>query len=644
MNVSRPSGDRPLKVLLCAYGWAEEGGGTAIPRELAQGLAEAGHEVAVLYASRRLLPGASAWHVVEGRQGPVRLFEVVNRPAPLVDLEHPEREQSDALLARRTAELLERLRPDLLHIHNLAGLGLSVAAEAARAKIPFLYTPHNYWPLCPRLYLVDAAGRRCEGPDERGERCAACLGLPGRAEALASRAGAAVALLGHAAARQLIVSTRVGELLARGGFPRDRMRLLRQQTRACDRLWERLGSRGATPGRGPLRVAFIGSLVALKGPHVLVAALQAFDGRQAEGHFIGHGSPEFNARLRALDRKGVCRFHGRRPAAELPDLLAGMDLLVVPSLCEECAPLAALEGHAAGLPVLASRVGGLPDLVRDGRDGALLPPGDPVALARLLLELGADRERIARLREGIEPPRGFQAYLDEVIGHYRDAAGRVEQRPGPGNSRQRYSLYHAEGGAAAMAAWLAPYADLFRGRGPVLDLGCGPGHFLRLLAERGVEALGVDHDPDMVRVCLGAGLPARLGDLAGALPEGPEVGGIHLGHVIEHMDGPSAVALLERCAARLRPGGLLLVRTPNWANATVRSGGFWLDHTHVRPYPLELLERIFEDLGLEVAARGAESFGWNDLFIAGVKGQADARLRDQRASAAAAATMPAQSS
>ncbi|MCC6728476.1 MAG: class I SAM-dependent methyltransferase [Chthonomonadales bacterium] len=187
---------------------------------------------------------------------------------------------------------------------------------------------------------------------------------------------------------------------------------------------------------------------------------------------------------------------------------------------------------------------------------------------------------------------------------------------------QRFSLYHTEGREDSLRQWMAPYADMFAGRGRVLDVGCGPGLFLDLLRERGVEAHGIDLDADMVARCRARGHSADVGDARDRAGLGGPWGGIHLGHVVEHMDGPAAVALLEACAGALEPGGLLVVRTPNWANDQVRGGGFWLDHTHVRPYPLELLERVLADIGMVVGERGHEPTGWQDIFVAARKPEA----------------------
>jgi len=81
------------------------------------------------------------------------------------------------------------------------------------------------------------------------------------------------------------------------------------------------------------------------------------------------------------------RFLGHRE--DIPELLSAMDLFALSSRSEG-APLAVMEAMAVGLPVVATRVGGLPELIPEGRAGFLVPPGDATALAEALLRLGGD--------------------------------------------------------------------------------------------------------------------------------------------------------------------------------------------------------------------------------------------------------------
>jgi glycosyltransferase involved in cell wall biosynthesis len=174
-------------------------------------------------------------------------------------------------------------------------------------------------------------------------------------------------------------------------------------------------------------------------------------------------------------------------------------------------------------------------------------------------------------------------------------------------------MFH-DGAEAGLKAWHAPYAAAFTA-GRVADVGCGPGYFLDLLRDRGVAGFGIDLDPAMVEAAKRRGHEAVVGDHT-TLAQMPEAfTGVHLSHIIEHLWGDDAIALLEGAKTALKPGGMVIVRTPNWGNATVRHGGFWLDHTHKRPYPRELLEKLLTDLGFEMIQSGYEPGGWEDTYV-----------------------------
>lgn len=204
------------------------------------------------------------------------------------------------------------------------------------------------------------------------------------------------------------------------------------------------------------------------------------------------------------------------------------------------------------------------------------------------------------------------------------AAWKQSQEHARQGRKQKYSLFHSDYQEPEMQArrqWHLRYAQMLAGvPGDVLDIGSGSGIFLEIMRDLGMPACGIDPDADMVDVCRELGLQALPGDdrlLAEWQPE--SLGGIHASHVIEHIDGSRAISLIENAFAALRPGGKFLVRTPNWRNDTVRHEGFWLDITHIRPYPLPLLKQVFEDAGFVVDQMGFEEFGWNDTFIVGRK-------------------------
>ena len=140
---------------------------------------------------------------------------------------------------------------------------------------------------------------------------------------------------------------------------------------------------------------------------------------------------------------------------------------------------------------------------------------------------------------------------------------------------------------------------------PVLDLGCGRGEALALLREWGLAGRGVDASARMVELCRDRGVEAEVGDLFAALAgaEAESLGGVVSFHVIEHLP-PAALDRLVRLAWRaLRPGGVLILETPNPLSVVVAARNFWLDPTHVRPVHPGSLKLMYELAGFDPVER-----------------------------------------
>jgi SAM-dependent methyltransferase len=144
-------------------------------------------------------------------------------------------------------------------------------------------------------------------------------------------------------------------------------------------------------------------------------------------------------------------------------------------------------------------------------------------------------------------------------------------------------------------------AKHFRGCSPVLDIGCGRGIFLQILAAAGIEAVGLDHSDEAVALCREKGFQVHREDAHRYLTRNEQrFGGIFCSHVIEHLAYEDALSLVKLCHSALRPDGVLLLLTPNPQDLAVISEVFWLDPTHVRPYPGPLLKSMLESVGLQV--------------------------------------------
>jgi glycosyltransferase involved in cell wall biosynthesis len=145
-------------------------------------------------------------------------------------------------------------------------------------------------------------------------------------------------------------------------------------------------------------IGVIARLDAVKGHQYLLEAMPEIlmSIPQAQLMFVGTGPLEqwLHQRIAQLALKSHVLFLGLR--RDIPELLKAMDVFVLPSLCEGLA-LALLEAMACCLPVVASRVGGIPEVVEDGRTGVLVPPGDSDALAQAIIVLLKDEEKRHRM-------------------------------------------------------------------------------------------------------------------------------------------------------------------------------------------------------------------------------------------------------
>jgi O-antigen chain-terminating methyltransferase len=150
-------------------------------------------------------------------------------------------------------------------------------------------------------------------------------------------------------------------------------------------------------------------------------------------------------------------------------------------------------------------------------------------------------------------------------------------------------------------------AKLLSDAAPVLDVGCGSGTLLESLARLGVTAEGVDLSRTAIEACTARGFKATLGDSLAFLAHRPDAGygAVFAGHVVEHMTPEDARLLVREAHRVLRPGGRLVILTPNPRNLYVAGEGFWTDPTHVRPYPAPLLRALALDAGFAtVTMRG----------------------------------------
>ena len=135
---------------------------------------------------------------------------------------------------------------------------------------------------------------------------------------------------------------------------------------------------------------------------------------------------------------------------------------------------------------------------------------------------------------------------------------------------------------------------------PALDLGCGRGEWLELLAESDIAAQGVDSNRYFTQQCRELGLNAVEGDLVQFLRQaGSESCSVVSAiHVLEHVSFRDLVEVVDQAVRILKPGGIIIFETPNPKNVLVSSNNFYLDPTHRHPLPSDFLGFVIEARGL----------------------------------------------
>jgi phosphatidylinositol alpha-mannosyltransferase len=202
----------------------------------------------------------------------------------------------------------------------------------------------------------------------------------------------------------------------------------------------------AVTAEDPLRLVFVGATVERKGLSVLLRAFEALrEHLPVELTVVGAGEQEIAPLL--LERHGVTAL-GKVDDARKAACLREADVLVAPSLGGESFGMVLTEAFAAGVPVVASDIPGYAGVVRDGREGMLVAPGDAAALASALLDIGLDpqrRDAMARAAAAQAPRYAWERVSTEVLGAYADAiampapAGRVAR------SAARFGVTPADG-------------------------------------------------------------------------------------------------------------------------------------------------------------------------------------------------------
>jgi glycosyltransferase involved in cell wall biosynthesis len=287
-----------------------------------------------------------------------------------------------SLEARRKMSALLAAEPvDLAHIHNIYHqLSPSLLAPLRRHGLPVVMTVHDFKLVCP-VYSLQSNGEICERCVGGSLRNAVSL----RCNRRSLTGSLLVAGESWVHRRMSLYEDGIDLFVTPSSFARDRL-----VAGGYDAERIRVVPNFVDPARFEPRTQagdgflYFGRLSREKGPDVLIRAAAGTD---LPVRLVGEGPAGEELRALAAELGVDAEFLGYRQGEELAEIVRSARAVVMPSRCHDNCPLAVIEAMAWGKPVVGSRVGGIPELVRDGREGLLVPHDDPDALRAALRRL-----------------------------------------------------------------------------------------------------------------------------------------------------------------------------------------------------------------------------------------------------------------
>lgn len=417
--------DPAIKVLYVVHGFPPDtwAGTEVFTLGLARGIQALGHKAAVFTRVPPNGDGKQDFEVVKSSFEDLtvwRMTSSLNHPSLRASYEDPRAESA-------FAQVLAQEQPDVVHFQHLIHTSTSLVRVAKEAGCATVVHCHDYWGLCARVQLIRPDGVVC--PKNMGAGCYTCVkdrsldSIPalerlgsgvnqglvelarriGGTEFLSTRQQTQAAEFVDMSQRQDVVLAAYSDCdlqVSPSRFLRDRY----LESGAFDPKrflfsenglnLEHLSAQEKSPRvDGVLRVGFVGSLVWYKGCHVLIEAMQHLVGEKISLSIHGGFDPQgdgYHRELQELAGGTNTEFLGRFDNARLSEVQANLDVLVIPSVWYENAPVTIAEAFASGTPVVASGFGGMAEFVADGVNGLHFQPGDgadlAVALGRLLHE------------------------------------------------------------------------------------------------------------------------------------------------------------------------------------------------------------------------------------------------------------------
>lgn len=297
-------------------------------------------------------------------------------------------------------QILKNERPDIVHLHTPLDFTLSVIQAVKSLQIPLVYTLHDFFLLCRRCILLHGSGELCTDKNIR----IICKVYRELTKRIVEGADLIIA-----------PSQFVLDMHKKYGFFKETKTIVLPHGIELNQEMNR-------DEKEEIDILYVGGMMKHKGADILIKAFKLIKSEKIKLHLVGGGICEQELKSLAEDDRRII-FYGKMSHESVQDFYKKADVVVFPSLCYETRGNVIVEAFRAGLPVVASDIGGIPELVKDNYNGFLFKPGDEKHLKKVLENIIEKPQNLRTLkRNAKESVKQFEMskYIDRLTEVYRE--------------------------------------------------------------------------------------------------------------------------------------------------------------------------------------------------------------------------------
>ena len=396
------------KIVICSNAYPPNfiGGAELIAHNHAKTLKKLGHDVVVFTGDTQVQVFGKRHSLRRDTYDGLTVYRIYLTPqdyqSDFINFTHKKVEE-------HFKKLLDSFSPDIVHFHNIIGLSVGLIHIAKHKGIKTILTVHDHWGFCHKNTILKRSEEICHD-----YRCAECMSIiPDedcknipirmRKDFIAIQLSDVDAFISP--------SQYLAEAYIRAGIPKEKFNVIWYGINV-----QQFAHISKTPMNRRIRFTFVGYFGRHKGIHILLNALPFVGNYDLfEVNLVGDGElmADLKQQVKAMGLNDLVKFWGK--SNNIEKAYCETDIFILPSIWPENQPVTITEAMASRLPVIASDVGGIPELVKDGKTGYLFEVGNAKDLAQKMSEFILHPDRIKTFGEN-----GYKEIINNTFENQSD--------------------------------------------------------------------------------------------------------------------------------------------------------------------------------------------------------------------------------